>query len=91
MKVILIVPDEGYSERTWWRLFQKRTVRTKFDIYVFIMLNVVINQNVKLCTNNKSYIIEITGTDQILHNSFFFSLSYKDGTWLNTYILTYIV
>ena len=21
MKVILIVPDEGYSERTWWRLF----------------------------------------------------------------------
>ena len=23
-------------ERTWWRLFQKRIVRTKFDIYVFI-------------------------------------------------------
>jgi hypothetical protein len=23
-------------ERTWWRLFQKWTVRTKFDIYVFI-------------------------------------------------------
>ena len=23
-------------ERTWWRLFQKRVVRTKFDIYVFI-------------------------------------------------------
>jgi len=22
--------------RTWWRLFQKRVVRTKFDIYVFI-------------------------------------------------------
>jgi hypothetical protein len=21
MKVILSVPDEGYSERTWWRLF----------------------------------------------------------------------
>ena len=21
MKVILNVPDEGYSERTWWRLF----------------------------------------------------------------------
>ena len=21
MKVILIVPDEGYSDRTWWRLF----------------------------------------------------------------------
>jgi hypothetical protein len=26
-------------ERTWWRLFQKRVVRTKFDIYVFITLN----------------------------------------------------
>jgi hypothetical protein len=90
MKVILSVPDEGYSERTWWRLFQKRTVRTKFDIYVCIMLNVAINQNVKLCTNNNTYIIEITGTDQILYNSFF-SLSHKDGTWLNTYILTYIV
>jgi len=24
-------------ERTWWRLFQKRVVRTKFDIYVFII------------------------------------------------------
>ena len=23
-------------ERTWWRLFQKRVVRTKFDIYVYI-------------------------------------------------------
>jgi hypothetical protein len=23
-------------ERTWWRLFQKRVVLTKFDIYVFI-------------------------------------------------------
>ena len=23
-------------ERTWWRSFQKRVVRTKFDIYVFI-------------------------------------------------------
>jgi len=28
-----VIPDEGYS---WWRLFQKRVVRTKFDIYVFI-------------------------------------------------------
>ena len=24
-------------DRTWWRLFQKRVVRTKFDIYVFII------------------------------------------------------
>jgi hypothetical protein len=26
-----------YFDRTWWRLFQKRVVRTKFDIYVFII------------------------------------------------------
>ena len=25
-------------ERIWWRLFQKRVVRTKFDILVFIAL-----------------------------------------------------
>ena len=25
------------KERTWWRLLQKRVVRTKFDIYVFIL------------------------------------------------------
>jgi hypothetical protein len=46
MKVILSVPDEGYSERhmmkvilsvTWWRLFQKHVVRIKFYIYVFII------------------------------------------------------
>jgi hypothetical protein len=37
MKVILSVPDEGYYERTWWRLFQKRVVRIKLDIYVFIL------------------------------------------------------
>ena len=36
MKIILSVPDEDYFERTWWRLFQKRIVRTKFDIYGFI-------------------------------------------------------
>jgi hypothetical protein len=35
MKIILSVPDEGYSERTWWRLFQKRIMCTKFDIYIF--------------------------------------------------------
>jgi hypothetical protein len=26
-------------ERTWWRLFEKCVVRTKFDIYVFIKRN----------------------------------------------------
>jgi hypothetical protein len=25
-------------ERTWYRLFKKRVVRTKFDIYVFITI-----------------------------------------------------
>jgi hypothetical protein len=25
-------------ERTWWRLFQKRAVRAKFDVYVFIFI-----------------------------------------------------
>ena len=34
MKVIMSVPDDGYYERTWWRLFQKRIVCTKFHIYV---------------------------------------------------------
>jgi hypothetical protein len=24
MKVILSIPDEGYSERAWWRLFYER-------------------------------------------------------------------
>jgi hypothetical protein len=43
MKVILNVPDEGYSDRTWWRLFQKRVVHTKFDIYVFISFVVVLH------------------------------------------------
>jgi hypothetical protein len=28
-------------ERTWWRLFQKRDVRTKFDIYVFFFIDYV--------------------------------------------------
>jgi hypothetical protein len=25
-------------DRTWWKLFQKRVVRTKLDIYVFITI-----------------------------------------------------
>ena len=37
--LILSVPDEGYFERNWWRFFQKRIVRNKFDIYVFIQTN----------------------------------------------------
>jgi len=27
-----------HFERTWWRLFQKRVVCTKFDVYVFISI-----------------------------------------------------
>jgi hypothetical protein len=27
-------------ERTWWMLFQKRGMRTKFDIYVFISYDI---------------------------------------------------
>jgi hypothetical protein len=31
-----IAPKTSFDfERTWWRLFQKRVVRIKFDIYVF--------------------------------------------------------
>jgi hypothetical protein len=49
MKIILSVPDEDYSERTWWRLFQKRVVHTKFGIkiswkkssYLFRFINYV--------------------------------------------------
>jgi hypothetical protein len=29
-------------EPTWWRLFQKRAVRSKFDIYVFIDIHLEI-------------------------------------------------
>jgi hypothetical protein len=29
-------------ERTWWRLFQKRVVHTKFDIYVLIYGAIII-------------------------------------------------
>jgi hypothetical protein len=49
---ILSVPGEGYSridfKRTWWRLFQKRVVRTKFDIFGFITpLRTVILENLR--------------------------------------------
>ena len=42
MKVILSVPDEGYFECTWWRLFLKRIVRTKFDIYVLLFYTLTV-------------------------------------------------
>jgi hypothetical protein len=45
MKVILSVPDEGYFERTWWRLFQKRKVQIKFDICFFYYKTLHIEKN----------------------------------------------
>jgi hypothetical protein len=40
----LLVPKSlfFYYERTWWRLFQKRFVRTKFDIYVLIRYSLLL-------------------------------------------------
>jgi hypothetical protein len=32
MKVILNVPDEGYSERTWWRLFWTYLVKVILNV-----------------------------------------------------------
>ena len=29
-------------ERTWWKLFQKHVVRTKFDIYVYIIWHLIV-------------------------------------------------
>jgi hypothetical protein len=42
MKVILRVPDEGY--------FEKRTVRTRFDLYVFIELNIQLHRSLTMHT-----------------------------------------
>jgi len=36
-------------ERTWWRLFQERVMRTKFDIYVFIHSRII-----KMCSSINS-------------------------------------
>jgi hypothetical protein len=33
-------------ERTWWRLFQKRIVRTKFDIFIVNILRLLVEQEV---------------------------------------------
>ena len=54
-------------ERTWWRLFQKRVVRTKFDIYVLfdschILYGFLLNKALQILVfsihlvNHKSYI-----------------------------------
>jgi hypothetical protein len=37
MQLAYVIDFQSFDfERTWWRFFQKRVVRTKFDIYVFI-------------------------------------------------------
>ena len=40
-------------ERTWWRLFKKRLVRTNFHIYVFIKLKIIedIMDDIVHCNN----------------------------------------
>jgi hypothetical protein len=44
MEFIQLLSTKVYNmlERTWWRLFQKRVVRTKFYTYVFIWLFIII-------------------------------------------------
>ena len=43
-KKLLSIHSFNY-DRTWWRLLQKRVVRTKLDIYIFIIINQNINQS----------------------------------------------
>ena len=63
-------------ERTWWRLFQKRIVYTKFDIYVFINATFVWSF---LVQSNCRFIV-LFG-DSNLHRSVWES---RGSTW-NTY------
>jgi hypothetical protein len=39
-------------ERSWWRLFQKRVVRVKVDIYVFMDSKLLAIWEIKLYTSN---------------------------------------
>jgi hypothetical protein len=54
------LPFQSFDyERTWWRLFQKRAVRTKFDIYVFILSRYLfdsIHLNWRNCYIKSNYI-----------------------------------
>ena len=45
-------------EHTWWSLFQKRVMRTKFDIYIFIITLTRIN----IYVQNVLVIVESAGT-----------------------------
>ena len=42
LHIIYLVLQSFDFERNWWRLFQKRVVRTKFDIYFYITIMVSI-------------------------------------------------
>ena len=66
-------------ERTWWKLFQKRAVRTTFDIYIFIPANIrrdclyldtgcgnwLICHNCVKCNNTKKNIPQFLNTFKI--------------------------
>jgi hypothetical protein len=41
---LMEVIPETRRERTWWRLFQKRVVRTKFNIYFFLLHVIAIDK-----------------------------------------------
>jgi hypothetical protein len=40
---------------TWWRLFQKRVMRTKFDIYDYIRSQDVTTNNIETVVMNKIF------------------------------------
>jgi hypothetical protein len=46
MKVILNVPDEGYYERTWWRLFWAYLMKVILNVILVCQYNLAtINSN----------------------------------------------
>jgi hypothetical protein len=43
----IVLPFKYYDhERTWWKLLQKHVVRTKFDLYVFIRMQIDVKQQI---------------------------------------------
>jgi hypothetical protein len=62
-------------DRTWWWLFQKRVVRTKFDIYVFIKQKQTNKQKNK--TKQNLILTTTNGTYQWSFNI----LKFKNNSW----------
>ena len=63
-----------YFERTWWRLFKERVVRTKFDISVFIALykkNIAPTEQLSYTRRDTGYYVLRNST---LPNTFCFPL-----------------